>query len=160
MARYPYDQAHDPDQIHGEIAALNLPGFLGIAGGAIGSTVFTADFDGELTPADKATLDAAIAGHAPQSAIVKLRNQAKELLDAIDDERAMFRASMVAIAKRFEIIHLNIWNAFKAQVAAASSLADLKTRVASLPSLPNLSKANILQAIRDEITDGTGDTST
>lgn len=42
-------------------------------------------------------------------------------------------------------------NAFKAEVAAATSLADLKSRVAGLPTLPGRTKAQMVTFIKNRI---------
>jgi hypothetical protein len=46
---------------------------------------------------------------------------------------------------------------FKAAVAAATNLADLKTRVAALPALPAITNAQLVTAISSRIDDGTVD---
>lgn len=47
---------------------------------------------------------------------------------------------------------LREWDmSFKAAVAAATSLADLKTRVAALPDLPDLVEANVVNAVKSAI---------
>lgn len=43
------------------------------------------------------------------------------------------------------------WNAYKGEVAAASSLADLKTRVAALPDLPTYTLAQAAAALLNDI---------
>jgi|SRR6185503_4442034 len=48
--------------------------------------------------------------------------------------------------------------AFKVEVAAATTLADLKTRVAGLPPTPARTKAQLITAITARVNDGTVDT--
>lgn len=53
-----------------------------------------------------------------------------------------------------EINLLREWvAAFNATVAAAASLADLKTRIAALPILPDRTRAQLLRAVRAKLAD-------
>lgn len=45
----------------------------------------------------------------------------------------------------------DLWTQFKAATAAATSLANLQTRVAALPNMPQRNKQQMWQAIRDDI---------
>jgi hypothetical protein len=66
-------------------------------------------------------------------------------------------ATVVALALLTldEINNLRQWvGGFKAATAAATSLADLKTRVASLPNTPDRTRAQLLAAVRAKLTDG------
>jgi hypothetical protein len=159
MARYPYDRVYDPDQLHGEIAALNLPGFLGIAGGAIGSTAFTVDFEGELSAGEKTTLDAAIAGHVPLSAIVKLRNQAKELIDAVGRLEVLMRAVILLTADEINLLRQRETDT-RSALGAASTYAAYRTAVTSFSGMGQRTKSQILTGLRNKIDAGTADTST
>lgn len=61
----------------------------------------------------------------------------------------------LALITLSEVNLLRGWLAsFKAQVAAASSLADLKTRVAALPDMPDRTTQQLVQAVRAKMIDG------
>jgi hypothetical protein len=78
------------------------------------------------------------------------RRLAKELYDALDAEARALRAVVVLTVD--ELNDLRSWiTSFKAEVAAASSLADLKTRVATLPSLPQRTYAQARTAVRNAV---------
>ncbi len=65
--------------------------------------------------------------------------------------------SVIAVAID-EINTLRQWlAAFKIEVAAASSLADLKTRVATLPSTPDRTLSQAKTAIQNKINSGAAD---
>lgn len=86
--------------------------------------------------------------------IVKLKTAAKSAFEDID-------ASMEADDRRavgFALVSLDEFNilrqwimAFKVEVAAATNLADLKTRVAALPNLPDRTASQIRGAVRTKI---------
>jgi hypothetical protein len=64
----------------------------------------------------------------------------------------------VADAARDSDNSMRAWiTSFKAAVAAATNLADLKTRVAALPALPAITNAQLVTAISSRIDDGTVD---
>lgn len=44
------------------------------------------------------------------------------------------------------------WRYFKTATAAATSLADLQTRVAALPNMPDRTQRQLLDAVRDKLT--------
>lgn len=63
-------------------------------------------------------------------------------------------AAVVAIALLTldEINRLRGWvAAFKGEVAAASSLGDLKTRVSSLPNMPDRTRQQLMQAVKAKL---------
>lgn len=67
--RYEYTiQAYNESQLTEQIQALNpqLPGFLGVFGTAPGVPTVLVDFEAELSPFDKARLDAVVAAHVPE----------------------------------------------------------------------------------------------
>lgn len=66
-------------------------------------------------------------------------------------------AAVVALALLTldEINNLRQWVAsFKAATAAATSLADLKTRVAALPNMPDRTRQQLINAVKAKISDG------
>ncbi len=81
-------------------------------------------------------------------------NQANAFMLALDSNSRAYRA--VAAIMVDEINALREWIvSFKAQVAAASSLADLKTRVAGLPDLPDRTLAQAKAAFISKVNAGT-----
>lgn len=68
----------------------------------------------------------------------------------LDPPSRVDRAIIVLSAKQFNV--LRQWDmALKAAVAGAGTLAQLKTAIAALPNLPDLTAAQVKQAVRDEI---------
>jgi hypothetical protein len=58
----------------------------------------------------------------------------------------------LAVTTLGEVNDLRQWiAAFKVQVAAATSLANLQTRVAALPAMPDRTKAQLIAAIKNKI---------
>lgn len=85
------------------------------------------------------------------------RRLAQEALDAINHNELLTRAVVAVAASEINI--LRDWlAAFKTQTALAASLADLKTRVATLPTTPQRTLAQVRTAIKAEIAAGTVDT--
>jgi len=80
------------------------------------------------------------------------------------DQLVGFRSNALLLRALADILRdeLNIlrgnWNAFKVEVAAAASLADLKTRVAAMPNLPDRTLAQLRTAINTRVDGGTIDT--
>ncbi len=72
------------------------------------------------------------------------------------DTAALYKALRAAAAVLVDEINvIRQWEmSFKTEVAAASSLADLKTRVATLPALPDRTLAQAKTAIQAKITAG------
>jgi len=61
----------------------------------------------------------------------------------------------LALLSLEEINALRQWiTSYKAAVAGATSLANLQTRVAALPNVPDRSRAQLLAAVRNKLTDG------
>jgi hypothetical protein len=90
-----------------------------------------------------------LAEHGGNASLTQ-RRVAKELYDALDAEARALRA--VAALTVDELNDLRAWiTSFKAEVAAASSLADLKTRVAALPNLPQRTYAQARTAVRNAV---------
>lgn len=84
------------------------------------------------------------------------RASAQVLVDETAAREKVLRAAADVI--RDEINLLRQWLAlFKTEVAAATSLADLKTRVAGLPNTPDRSLAQFRTAIINRINDGSVD---
>lgn len=87
-----------------------------------------------------------------------LRRRAKSLLDDEDTIAVLMRA--FGLAALDEVNVTRQWLAsFKAEVAAATNLADLKARVAGLPATPDRTKSQLMNAIRGKIDTGNADDS-
>ncbi len=100
----------------------------------------------EMTPGEKAAHDAAEA----QKQTTNLREAALAVLDELGKVGRLIRA--LALVTMDENNRNRLWlQDFKDHVAAATSLADLKSRVASLPNMPQRTALQLLQAIRDKI---------
>ncbi|SRR6266545_6597808 len=73
-----------------------------------------------------------------------------------DEEHKLIRAIAAVIIDELNV--LREWDvSFKVEVAAATSLADLKTRVATLPDLSDRTLAQAVTAIKNKINAGTVD---
>jgi hypothetical protein len=88
--------------------------------------------------------------------IQKFRTLAKT---AIQDAREdALRDRAVALSVLDELNNLRSWiTSFTGAVAASTNLADLKTRVAALPAMPQRTIAQAKTAITQKIDDGTAD---
>jgi hypothetical protein len=79
---------------------------------------------------------------------------------AIDDDRTppykVLRAIVVLLLDEFNA--LRQWDmSFKAEVASASNLSDLKNRVATLPNLPDRTRVQAITALKAHIDSGSVD---
>lgn len=86
-----------------------------------------------------------------------LRDAARAFLvgDPRPEMKAMRALALVTLA---ELNVVRDWiTDFKAQVALSSSLADLKTRVASLPATPDRTSTQLLNAMLAELAAGNAD---
>lgn len=93
------------------------------------------------------------AENTPEEITTSQREDAKVKLDSVEPDGKLLRA--LADIIRDEINILRQWDAaFKVEVAAASNLADLKTRVATLPATPDRTLAQLKTAIQNRIDSG------
>lgn len=91
------------------------------------------------------------------NATLTLRRKAKDALDAVRDNEVFIRA--VAAVAADDINTIRQWlTDFKAQTALATSLANLQTRVAALPNMPQRTLPQIRTAIANKIDSGGVDT--
>lgn len=82
--------------------------------------------------------------------MAKTKTTVKLFLDDGDRRNLLSRAIAELIVDELNIIRG--WTvSFKAEVAAATTLADLKTRVATLSSLSDRTKAQVLTAIKNKV---------
>jgi len=106
----------------------------------------------EMTVSEKSAVDAAII----QAAINAMRSGGISTLVVQSPAGIVLRAFADILKDEFNIIRQWITD-FKADVAAATTLADLKTRVAADPDLPDRTLAQLKTAIQDKISSGTVD---
>jgi len=129
-----------------------------------GVAIVSVDLDGIVSPANlqaaaQPIIDAFDDSDAAQLAFDNIEARARAS-DDIDNNKAGLYKSLRAEAKLIvnEINILRQWIvAFKVEVAAATSLADLKTRVATLPNLPDRTFEQAKTAMKNEVTAGTVD---
>jgi hypothetical protein len=148
MAKYTYTKAGAAlDQLQGEITAAGITvSYLLGSGDQV--EVYTPV---DLTAGEQITLANVVAAHTPPTALEHLRAQAKRLLDENASEQFKLTRAVVLVAMD-EVNLLRQWvTDFKAQVALATSLADLKTRVAGLDNLPQRTAAQAKTAVRNRI---------
>lgn len=120
---------------------------------------FTKVVAGNVVAMSQAEIDAINAQDAADAQAALLsssRSGAKDSVDQLSPEGVRIRAALLVTLD--EINNLRQWiEAFKAQVALASNLADLKTRVASLPSMPDRTTNQVKTAIKGKIDAGSAD---
>ncbi|HYE78135.1 MAG TPA: hypothetical protein VEI97_09120 [bacterium] len=113
-----------------------------------------------LSAAEEAAQQAEWDANPPLTAaqvLQRLRDRAKELFDDQDSEGKLWRA--VASVLLDELNVLRKWTRdFKIEVAAANSLADLKSRVANnLPTLSDRDRTQARTAVRARLDDASVD---
>ena len=140
-----------------DLTALK-PGFIYVAAGCgslPGSAKYRKISNGavvEMSQGEKDALDAAES--AAQT--LSIRNGAKSQLDGFADN-PLYQRALADILKE-EINLLRKWTRdFKTEVAAATNLANLQTRVATLPTLNDRTLTQLKTAIDARIDDGTID---
>lgn len=85
------------------------------------------------------------------------RRQAKDAVNLLRENEVLIRA--VAAVTADEVNNIRQWlTDFKAQTALATSLANLQTRVAALPNMPQRTLPQIRTAIANKIDSGDVDT--
>ncbi len=114
-------------------------------------------FPSNLQAPSQATINAFDGSQSAQDAwnlIPQDQKGAVRLINLLDANARAYRA--VAAMAIDEINTLREWIvAFQAQVALASTLADLKTRVAGLPNLPDRTLAQAKAAFISKVNNGT-----
>lgn len=110
-----------------------------------------------LTAPEQTTANAVIALQAADRLKTQLRKQAKAILDATDNELAdLLRAIVLADVDGHN--NTRAWiRSFVAATAAASSLADLKTRVAALAPTPDFALPTVRGQIKSHLDTGEAD---
>lgn len=105
-----------------------------------------------MTSQERTDYDAAVA----LSVTLSVRTAGKDLLDSQSDAGIILRSVLDICLD--EINALRGWiTDYKADVAAATSLADLKTRVAANPDLPNRTLVQLRNAVKSRIDSGSLD---
>lgn len=150
MTRYTFAKsAYDLLQLQDEITAAGLP--TGTPGGSV--TVVVVDFAADLTAPQQAALANVVAAHVPNpsNAVNRLHAEAKAAFQTAAETSAQ-RDRALALVVMDEINLLRQWvTSFKAAVAAAATLADLKTRVAQLANLPDRTAVQAKAAVVTKI---------
>lgn len=129
---------------------------------ANGVAVVGVDSDGLVSPSNlQSAADPIIAAFDDSDAAqlawenLQARTTAQAQLDT-DKSAALKISRAVAALTIDEINTLRQWLvSFKTEVAAATNLADLKTRVATLPNTPDRTLAQAVTAIKNKIDAGT-----
>ncbi len=101
----------------------------------------------------QATYDAWVVAHTPDpniAIVAAIRAEAKKIIDEMRADGLTQRAAAKVMVDEINLLRSWITD-FKVQVAAASSLADLKTRVAALPAVPARTLTQFKTAIKAEI---------
>lgn len=88
---------------------------------------------------------------------LRLRSRAVNIVNGKDAHHRLVRATAAVLIDELNLIRQWLVS-FKAQVALASNLADLKTRVATLPNMPDRTLAQAKTAIENKLNSGTVDT--
>lgn len=154
--RYEYAKADaDAVQLLAEVIALGF----GSPSLSSDATIVAVTYQSPLTAQQESALAACVAAHAPNpnNPILRLHAAAAaRVQDAISESALRDRA--VVLAALDEINVLRSWiEGFKAAVAAAGTLAALKTAVAELPSLPERSATAARNAVVSKINSGGAD---
>lgn len=135
-----YDDTTNPTEqtIKNLVASVGIQ-YLKVVAGAVG----------EMTPAEKAATDAALSA----SVTAGHRTSGKAILLNPSDHGVLLRA--FADIVKDELNNIRGWLvSFKAAVNSASTLADLKIRVAALPNMPDRSLSQLKTAIESRIDSG------
>lgn len=127
-------------------AAIREPDVTGLVGVPVLYWKHSGGFIVEMTALEKSTLDAEIVAQA----LDDMQEGGKSVLSAATPSGIILRA--VADITKDEINLLRQWLAsFKVQVAASTNLANLQTRVAALPDMPDRTLAQLRTAIQNRI---------
>ncbi len=113
-------------------------------------------FPAEMSPQEKVDVDDAWAAQIQADLLAASRAGAKNSVDELSPEGVRLRAALLVIMEEMNL--LRGWLAsFKSEVAAATNLADLKTRVATLPATPDRTASQLKTAIKNKIYAGNAD---
>lgn len=136
-----------------------VPAVTDVSVGVIGQPATVSVRPANQQAAAQATIDAFDWSAGAQAAWENLQARTLAVVLLADPAGAYKLIRAVADAARDSDNVLRAWlAAFKVEVAAATNLADLKTRVAALPAMPAISNATLRIAITNRVNDGTVDT--
>jgi hypothetical protein len=144
-------------------AVANVAPIVGVSIGQIGnSSKVQITFDPAATPAQQAagqnavnTFDWTDVAHAAWE-LTKDRAEATADLNDLAAPNKLLRALLLVLLD--ELNNIREWLvSFQNQVALATTLADLKTRVATLPAMPDRTAAQARTAIGNKISSGAAD---
>jgi hypothetical protein len=155
-----YELAHAADPNVNGLAAVAAPRaewFTVTRGDGLIVRLDTADGNPPLQAARDAVLNADLSAGAVAARVrQRLRTPADLAFAAV--ESAAVRDRAIVLVAIDEINLLREWiTSFKAAVAAATSLANLQTRVAALPDLPDRTPAQAKAAVTNKIDSGNAD---
>ncbi len=145
------------DRLYSELqnSAISVDGISGVVSPYNPATVLV--YPSNLQASAQATINAFDGSQAAQdawNAIPQDRKSAVLLINLTDAHARAFRA--IAALTVDEINTLREWIvSFQAAVAAATSLANLQTRVAALPNLPDRTLAQAKSAFINKVNSGT-----
>lgn len=156
LARYPFTLAsYNPDQLDSEVRGLGLTGYACLV--TSGTTVECL-FESTLSSADYTTLYNKVAAHVPDPAWQTTVNRGVAQGQFQLAEPAYMLVRAVVLSSLSEINLLRDWlTQFREAVAAAASLADLKSRVAALPAMPQRTAAQAKSSVVSNLTSGAAD---
>ncbi len=145
------------DRLYSELqnAALAVDGISGVVSPYNPVTVVV--YPSNLQAAAQSTINAFDGSQGAQdawNAIPQSQKDAILLINLLDSYPRAYRAIAAILVDELNTIRQWIV-AFKAQVALASTLADLKTRVAGLPDLPNRTLPQAKSAFISKVNSGT-----
>lgn len=103
----------------------------------------TGDVITEMNQSEKDAVDASLLSDSRDATVAQ-----------IDDVESIIRQMVVSIVRELNIVR-NWTVDFKAEVASATSLGDLQSRVAGLPDLPDRTVAQFKAQIRSDLGNGT-----
>ena len=134
------------------------PGVTGVSVGTLGSPATVQVSPPGQQAAAQAAIDAFDWSSPAQVAWEnqKSRTEAEGEVTAVTNRGKVLRALAAVLVDEINI--LRGWLvSFKAEVAAATNLADLKTRVAGLPNTPDRTLAQAKTAVANKISSGNAD---
>jgi hypothetical protein len=110
----------------------------------------------EMSTEEKAAVDAAEVAAASQAVQDAMRVNGPILIDAKNTEAAVLRAIVLLLID--ELNSLRVWiTSFKAATAAATTLANLQSRVAALANMPDRTAEQAKTAIKAKLEAGDAD---
>lgn len=145
----------DDAQLHVEITALAIGGFIGVAGSALSVEVL---FAAPITGPDYTRVETAVTSHVKDPQGDVKRERAAAILASQTKESLGRLHRVIVLLTLGELNVLRAWDAsLKAAVAASTSFADLKVRIAALSATPARTVAQLKTAVENRINAGDTD---